>query len=149
MASILLVNDDEQFRNTLSETLRRAGYKVLEAHDGAEGLRFYRKHATDLMITNLIMPEKEGLEIIQELRRHDPEVKIIAISSGARHGSDDYATIAKTFGLQRVLAKPFSRQEMLDAVWQVLEAQEQKAWQSAEKRGASIKNIHTIHEVVA
>ena len=122
MARILLVDDDEQFRNMLSETLREAGYEVVEAHEGAEGLRFYHEHGSDLIITDLIMPEKEGLEIIQEIRRHDPETKIIAMSGGGRHGPYDYLKIAKTFGARQVLAKPFSRQEILTAVEQVLEA---------------------------
>ena len=122
MATILLVDDDEQFRNMLSETLRRSGYEVREARDGAEGLRSYSEQATDLIITDLIMPEKEGLEIIQEFRRNDPEVKIIAISGGSRYGPSDYLKIAKTFGARQVLAKPFSRQEILEAVGRVLEA---------------------------
>src|ERR1700687_3029083 len=109
MASILLVDDDEQFRNMLSETLKGAGYQVLEARDGAEGLKFYREHGTDLIITDLIMPEKEGLELIQEFRCNDPEVKIIAMSGGGRHGPYDYLKMAKTFGARLVMAKPFSR----------------------------------------
>jgi CheY-like chemotaxis protein len=122
MANILLVDDDEQFRNMLSETLRDAGYEVLEARDGAEGLKSYHEHGTDLIITDLIMPEKEGLETIQEFRRIDPEIKIIAMSGGGRHGPYDYLKIAKSFGARQVLAKPFSRQEILNAVEQVLEA---------------------------
>ena len=120
MARILLVDDDEQFRNMLSETLKGAGYQVLEARDGAEGLKFYREHGTDLIITDLIMPEKEGLETIQELRRANPEVKIIAMSGGGRSGPTDYLKIAKTFGARQVLAKPFSREEILTAVEDVL-----------------------------
>jgi CheY-like chemotaxis protein len=121
MHRILLVDDDEQFRNMLSETLRGAGYEVLEAREGAEGLKFYHEHGTDLIITDLIMPEKEGLEIIQELRRNDPEVKIIAMSGGGRNGPYDYLKVAKAFGARQVLAKPFSRQEILKAIEQVLE----------------------------
>lgn len=124
MANILVVDDDEQFRTMLSETLRSAGYQVLEARDGAEGLKFYREQGTDLIITDLIMPNKEGLEIIQEFRRNDPEVKIIAMSGGGRHGPYDYLRVAKRFGARQVLLKPFSRQEILAAVEQVLETQE-------------------------
>jgi CheY-like chemotaxis protein len=121
MTRILLVDDDEQFRSMLSESLRRAGYEVTEARDGFEGIRLYRNHPSDLIITDLIMPEKEGLETIQEYRRGYPEVKIIAISGGSRNGSVDYLKMAKALGAQRVLAKPFLRQEILDAVTQVLE----------------------------
>jgi CheY-like chemotaxis protein len=121
MASILLVDDDEQFRSMLCESLKRAGYEVTEARDGSEGLRLYRDHSADLIITDLIMPEKEGLETIEEFRRNHPAVKIIAISGGSRHGPFDYLKMAKALGARQVLAKPFTRQEMLDAVIQVLE----------------------------
>ena len=123
MASILLVDDDEQFRSMLSESLRREGYDVTEAQDGREGMQLYREHPSDLIVTDLIMPEKEGLETIQEFRRDYPEAKIIAISGGSRHGSSDYLKIARTFGARQVLAKPFSRQEILEAITQVLESQ--------------------------
>ena len=120
MASILLVDDDEQFRTMLSESLSQAGYEVNEARDGREGIQSYRDHPCDLIITDLIMPEKEGLETIQELRRRYPEVKIIAISGGSRHGSFDYLKMAQAFGARRMLAKPFTRMEILEAVSQVL-----------------------------
>jgi CheY-like chemotaxis protein len=121
MTSILLVDDDEQFRSMLSESLRLAGYEVTEARDGREGIELC-DHVSDLIITDLIMPEKEGLETIQEYRRKDPEVKIIAISGGSRHGSIDYLKMAKAFGARQVLAKPFARQEILEVITQVLES---------------------------
>jgi len=121
MTSILLVDDDEQFRSMLSESLSRAGYEVTEARDGNEGIQLYRDRPFDLIITDLIMPEKEGLETIQEFRRNYPEIKIIAISGGSRHGPVDYLKIAKAFGARHALAKPFTRQEILEVVAQVLE----------------------------
>lgn len=120
MAGILLVDDDEQFRSMLGESLRLAGYEVAEAHDGREGIELYRDHPGYLIITDLIMPEQEGLETIQELRRIYPKAKIIAISGGGRHGSFDYLKMAKTLGARQVLAKPFSRQEILEAITQVM-----------------------------
>jgi CheY-like chemotaxis protein len=121
MASILLVDDDEQFRTMLSESLSQAGYEVNEARDGREGIQSYRDHPCDLIITDLIMPEKEGLETIEEFRRNYPEAKIIAISGGSRHGPFDYLKMAKALGARQVLAKPFTRQEILEAVTQVME----------------------------
>lgn len=121
MHTILLVDDDEQFRNVLGESLRRAGYEVREACDGYQGIKLYRDRAADLIITDLVMPEKEGLEMIQEFRRTQPDVKIIAISGGSRFGSFDYLKIAKAFGARQVLAKPFTRDEILDAIGQVLD----------------------------
>ena len=122
MTRILLVDDDQQFRSMLSESLRRAGYDVTEARDGSEGITLYRDQPSDLIITDLIMPEKEGLETIQEYRRNYPGVKIIAISGGSRNGPVDYLKIAKAFGAQHALAKPFLRQELLDVITQVLES---------------------------
>ena len=120
MTRILLVDDDEAFRSMLSESLGRAGYEVTEARDGNEGLRLFRAQASDLIITDLIMPEKEGLETIQEFQRDYPGVKIIAISGGSRHGAFDYLKVASSFGAQKVLSKPFTRQEILDVITQVL-----------------------------
>jgi CheY-like chemotaxis protein len=107
MTSILLVDDDDEFRSMLVESIRRAGYEVTEARDGREGIHLYRDHPCDLIITDLIMPEKEGLETIQELRRDHPGVKIIAISGGSRHSSADYLNMATAFGAQQVLANLF------------------------------------------
>jgi CheY-like chemotaxis protein len=122
MTSILLIDDDDEFRSMLVESLGQANYEVSEARDGREGIRSYRNHPCDLIITDLIMPEKEGLETIKELRRNYPGVKIIAISGGSRHGPFDYLKMARLFGARQVLAKPFSRQEMLAAITQVLES---------------------------
>ncbi|HXI93224.1 MAG TPA: response regulator [Blastocatellia bacterium] len=120
MASILLVDDDEQLRTMLSVVLRRAGYEVRVAIDGIEASNFYRSHPTDLIITDLIMPEKEGLEMIRELRKDYPQVKIIAMSGGGRTGTMNCLEVARAFGAQQVLEKPFTHQEMLEAIRRVL-----------------------------
>lgn len=122
MATILLVDDDEQFRTMLSEVLRRAGYEVQQACNGNEATRMYRSHQTDLVITDLIMPDKEGLETIREIRQNNPGVRIIAMSGGGRNGFVNYLRVAKAFGAQVVLDKPFSHKEILDAVRDVLAA---------------------------
>ena len=122
MASILLVDDDEQLRTMLSEVLRRAGHQVREAADGRQGLRLYEIKSPDLIITDLIMPVEDGVEMIGKLKRLHPEVKIIAISGGGRISSQDYLKIAKILGAQIVLNKPFSHQEILDAVNNMLQA---------------------------
>lgn len=122
MTSILLVDDDEQLRTMLSVVLRRAGYEVQVAIDGIEASNLYRSHQTDLIITDLIMPEKEGLEIIRELRKDYPQAKIIAMSGGGRTGTMNYLKVAKAFGAQEVLEKPFPNQEFLEAIRRVLAA---------------------------
>jgi len=120
MASILLVDDDEQLRTMLSVVLRRAGYAVRVAIDGIEASNFYRSHPTDLIITDLIMPEKEGLEMIRELRKDYPQARIIAMSGGGRTGTMNCLEVARAFGAQQVLEKPFPHQEMLEAIRRVL-----------------------------
>lgn len=116
MPKILVIDDDEQVRALLHEILARAGFEVVEAANGAEGVRAYRSAPSDLIITDLIMPEKEGVETILELRSEFPSARIVAISGGGRNGAKDYLAIASRLGARRVVAKPFSRHEILDAI---------------------------------
>lgn len=120
MATILLVDDDEQFRTMLGLVLIRAGYEVREACNGSEAISLYQNSQTDLVITDLIMPDKEGLELIREIHHKHPGAKIIAMSGGGRNGVANYLRVAQAFGARRVLDKPFSHQEMLDAISDVL-----------------------------
>ena len=119
--SILLVDDDDQFRGMLSEALTGEGFQVREASDGRQGIKLYVEQSTDIVITDLVMPGKEGLEMIVEIKRLHAGVKIIAISGGGRGSSQNYLKMAKAFGAQRVLAKPFSHREILEAISQVLD----------------------------
>jgi CheY-like chemotaxis protein len=121
MNSILLVDDDEQFRAMLSEVLADAGYQVHEACNGLQAIKMYTSLPTDLVITDLVMPEKEGLEMITELRQLYADVRIIAVSGGTRGDKQICLKMAKAFGAERVLAKPFSHSEILTAITQVLE----------------------------
>lgn len=122
MTTILLVDDDQQFRSMLGAVLSRAGYEVQEACNGNEATEMYRSHQPDLVITDLIMPDKEGLETIREIRHSNPDARIIAMSGGGRNGFVSYLRVARTFGAQVVLDKPFSHQEILEAVRGVLAA---------------------------
>jgi DNA-binding response OmpR family regulator len=119
--SILLVDDDDQFREMLSEALTGEGFQVREASDGGQGIKHYVEQPTDIVITDLVMPEKEGLEMIVEMKRLHAEVRIIAMSGGGRGSSQNYLKMAKAFGALVVLAKPFSHHEILGAITQVLE----------------------------
>jgi DNA-binding response OmpR family regulator len=116
MKRILLVDDNEGFRRPLAAILQRAGYEVQTAGDGAAALALFRQHRFDLVITDLIMPEKEGLETIMELRRLRPTLKIIAMSGGGRMDPSDYLPMAERLGAALTLTKPFSAQEFLEAV---------------------------------
>lgn len=120
MARILLIEDDETVRGLLVQMLSDAGFEVAQATNGEQGIELYRKTPTDLIITDLVMPEKEGIEVITELRRDFPDVKIIAISGGGRQGGDGYLKIAKMLGAKRTLNKPFSLKSLLEAIQEVL-----------------------------
>jgi CheY-like chemotaxis protein len=122
MTTILLVDDDDQFRSMLSALLRRSGYEVQEARNGNEATMMYRSQQTDLVITDLIMPEKEGLETIREIRHTNPGVRIVAMSGGGRKGLEDYLEVAKVFGARVVIDKPFTHQEILGAISKALAA---------------------------
>jgi CheY-like chemotaxis protein len=116
MASILLVEDDIQLRSMLKIVLDRAGHEVQEAGNGKEALELYTKSPADLIVTDLVMPDKEGLETIMEFRRSYPDVKIIAMSGGGRTGAQNYLELAKKFGADYIVTKPFSNKEILDGI---------------------------------
>ena len=119
--SILVIDDDETIREILRAILEREGYRVLEAQDGNEGLKKFTETPTDLVITDLIMPGKEGIETIRDLRRKFPGVKIIAVSGGGRIGPESYLKMAKGVGALRTLSKPFDRTVLLKAVEEVID----------------------------
>lgn len=97
-------------------TLAEFGHTVIEAGNGVEGLAKFPAEGVDLVITDIVMPEKEGIEVIMELRKKHPQLKVMAISGGGRIGSVDYLLIAKFLGAAKVLAKPFSNQELMMTV---------------------------------
>ncbi len=116
MSRILVIDDDEIVRELLLDILAHAGYEVVEARDGEEGIRLFRNEPADLVITDLIMPNKEGIESIIEIRRDFPDVTIIAISGGGHISPSAYLEIASRFGVQRTFAKPFLPDKILEAV---------------------------------
>lgn len=120
MAKILLVDDNDEFREHSSQLLRRAGYIVTTAVNGNEALRLVQDNVFDLVITDLIMPEKEGIETIVKMRKKIPTLKIIAMSGGGLIAPEDYLVIARKLGVAQTLAKPFSGKELLAAVASVL-----------------------------
>ena len=117
---ILVIDDDEQMRILLRQVMEWAGYEVIEAADGREGMLKQRKQPADLVITDLIMPEQEGLETITSLKKEYPQVKIIAISGGGRIGPDAYLPAAQELGADRVFSKPFDVRELATCVRELL-----------------------------
>ena len=120
MERILVIDDDAQVLDVFHLILASEGYEVLKAFNGNEGIKLHREDPVDLIITDLIMPEKEGIETIRELTAEFPEVKIIAISGGGRVTSDNYLPMAKMFGAKRTLVKPVERNDLVKAVKEVL-----------------------------
>lgn len=119
MARILIIEDDQDFREMLRLTLEKAGHQVDEANDGGAGCDLYGQNRHDLVITDIIMPGKEGVETIIELRNMDPAARIIAISGGGLTKTS-YLPHAKKLGADEVLAKPFQRHQLLELIGGVL-----------------------------
>jgi len=129
MARILIIDDEPQIRSMLKLMLEREGYEVVEAPDGVEGIEVYRQNPADLIITDLIMPNKDGIGMIIDLKKEFPDVNIIAMSGGGLNKPDGYLKGAKKLGAACTLTKPIDREEMLKAVNDIL-----KEFQSPEEQ---------------
>lgn len=116
MARIVLIDDDHAMRGMLMQMLTRLGHQVFSAADGKSGLKAVSEHQPELLITDIFMPEMDGVETILALRRTAPQIKIIAISGGGRTTHGDYLPIARKLGARVTLAKPFDREEIKTAV---------------------------------
>ena len=126
MGGVLIIDDEEDVRTAIREVLTRAGYDVRTASDGQEGLAAQRQEPAAVVITDIIMPEKDGIEAIREIRKEFPEVKIIAISGGGGLSAvayqpetivtTAYLAAAKDVGADRIFTKPFNRTELIEAV---------------------------------
>ena len=121
MKKILVIDDEPHILLMLKKMLERVGYEIDLAANGNEGLELFKKTPSDLVITDIIMPEKEGLETIRAMKRVSPELKIIAMSGGGKISADNYLEIAKIFGASKVIEKPFTQQDMVSAVNELLE----------------------------
>mgnify|MGYP001567311513 CR=1 FL=1 len=124
MPSILLIEDDDLFRDALAGALTERGYMVTEAADGEQGVKLFRAEPTDLVITDMVMPNQEGLETIAGLRREDPNVGIIAMSGGLAHDGPLYLKLAGSLGATRTLKKPFGLPALLVAIEETLAARD-------------------------
>jgi two-component system, cell cycle response regulator CpdR len=120
MAKILVLDDEPSILLMIKKMLEKAGYEVSVALNGIEGMRLFEKDRYDMVITDIIMPEKEGLETIFELRRQYPKLKIIAISGGGRISPDGYLPGAKLLGADMVFQKPLVQKDFLAAVAKLL-----------------------------
>ena len=117
MKRILVIDDDSVIRLFIRASLEYSGYFVLEAENGNSGIDIFKQNPADLVIVDLYMPEKEGIETIIELRREYSHLKILAISGGIpRHGPDNLLRAAQILGADSFLNKPFTVQQLLDAI---------------------------------
>jgi CheY-like chemotaxis protein len=124
---ICVIDDDESVRQTVGRILRGAGYSVVDAKDGEAGLLVVEKSLPALIVTDIVMPNREGIETIREAKRRFPAIPIVAISGGGRLGPDGFLELALKLGADDCLAKPFRPAELLDKVSRLLKSHVQAA----------------------
>lgn len=122
MAHILVIDDDPVLRRVITLALEAAGHSVLRCENGRKAIDFLAHDHTDLLITDIIMPEVDGVETVRAARRLDPQLPILAISGGGSFDPGDYLGIAQTFGATATLPKPFRPAELVELVAKLLAA---------------------------
>ncbi|MEE8393781.1 MAG: response regulator [Rhodospirillales bacterium] len=120
MARILVIDDEPDVRTFIATALIRDGHMVVTAGNGYEGVELYRRDPMDVVITDIFMPDQDGLQTIIQLRKESPDLKIICISGGGNYVLGDYLPAAKRFGANVVLSKPISVSELRHAVNRIL-----------------------------
>jgi len=121
MPGVLIVEDDKELREMLKMSLLRRNFTVLEAENGKEAITHFKPSLTDLVVTDLIMPEEDGLKVIIKLRELKPSIKIIAISGGGKVGPGSYLNLAKALGADAIYSKPFSINDLTAKIEQLLD----------------------------
>jgi CheY-like chemotaxis protein len=129
--TVLLVDDDDQVRRVLACMLSDEGHEVVEASDGISALRLMHSTVVDLVITDIVMPQMEGLEFLRILHKRPDRPRVIAISGGGRGSTTDYLELAKNFGADAILPKPFAKKELVVEIEQVM-AKELRSANSSE-----------------
>ncbi len=124
---VLVIEDETALRQTIRRMLESAGHEVVEAENGRSGIEAFRKHRLDAVVTDIIMPNKEGIETIRDIRALDARIRIVAISGGGRTRNFDFLRIAGKLGATATLAKPFKRDQLLACV----EGREPSVWEEA------------------
>jgi CheY-like chemotaxis protein len=118
--TILLVEDQEEMSAMIVATLELKGYHVVTAANGREVEKALAAHAVDLVLTDLLMPEKDGIEVMSDLRHDRPELPIIAMSGGGAMPASFYLHLARNFGAKTVLLKPFTEELLLAEIGKLL-----------------------------
>ena len=120
MHRVLIIEDEPGLREMIKTSLIRRKYTVLEAANGKDALNHFKPSMTDLVVTDLIMPEEDGLKVIMKLREIKPSLKIIAISGGGKAGPGGYLNLAKALGANAVLSKPFAISDLVSKIEELL-----------------------------
>lgn len=120
MSRILVIDDELSLRQVLRTILERAGHTVLDAADGREGMALWRREPTDVVVTDIFMPESDGIQVLMEMKKVATKPKIIAMSGGGQKGLLDWRASALALGADRVLVKPFDQRTFLLTVQEVL-----------------------------
>ena len=120
LTRILIIDDDDQMRSLLEKMLEGTGHDVVVAPDGKTALDLFSKRPPDVVVTDILMPETDGLELIYTLRRDFPDVRIIAISGCGETGRLNFLSEAEEFGADECLRKPFSRAQLMETIERVL-----------------------------
>jgi CheY-like chemotaxis protein len=120
VARILIIEDDPEVRDFLESLLERAGYETVTAANGKEGVDVFTTSPVDLVITDIIMPEKDGIETIMDMKRLNPSLKVIAISGGGRSEPEDYLHSARLLGADQAIRKPFDNEDFVRSVRELL-----------------------------
>jgi CheY-like chemotaxis protein len=123
MKKILIVDDEANIRLLISKALEDAKYEVQAASDGVDAMRKFQGFQPDLVVTDIIMPNKEGVQLITELKSIAPDLKIIAISGGGLIGPTAYLELAKQLGADEVITKPFKMQELVETIYRLLQTE--------------------------
>jgi DNA-binding response OmpR family regulator len=123
MSVILIIEDDRELREMLKTALLRENYTVLEAENGKEALIHFKPGVTDLIITDLIMPEEDGLKVIMKIRELKQGIKVIAISGGGKAGPGSYLNLAKALGADAIYSKPFSIIDLVSKIEELLKVE--------------------------
>jgi len=118
--SILVIDDQDEFCMALKETLAIAGYRAVAVANARDADKAVAQGQFDLVLTDLLMPDRDGLEVITQLRTSNPDLPVIAMSGGGRMAADDYLTLARALGAKAILEKPFTSEELLTTIAAVL-----------------------------
>jgi len=121
MARVIVIDDQEPIRRIVRTALERAGHEVLDAADGEVGLQLLERHATDVVLSDIFMPGMDGIQMLRQIRRQFPAVKVIVMSGGDSTGMLDLRRDAELLGAVKSLSKPFTTHEIVEIVNSVLE----------------------------